>query len=274
MMFSIIVPIYKVEPYLDRCIISLREQTFQEIEIILVDDGSPDNCPYICDRYARDDNRIKVIHKDNGGLSDARNKGLEAAKGKYIIFVDADDYIELNTCERFAPFANKGYDILIGDAIIEGGFSSIQHIDAYEEIMSGSEYLKKSFIQKRAPMAAWLNIYKREFLLNNDLQFKFGILHEDEQFTPRAFLKANTVVCTKIDFYHYIIREDSITTRKDKRKNSRDMIDTCHELEIIYQEINDNTLRIYLLNSLVDKYLNMFQLGALFRYGNNFICKE
>ena len=90
---SVIVPVYKVEKYLDRCIKSIREQTYTELEIILVDDGSPDSCGRMCDEYAAKDDRIKVIHKKNGGLSDARNAGIEASAGKWIVFVDSDDYI-------------------------------------------------------------------------------------------------------------------------------------------------------------------------------------
>ena len=92
-LISIIVPVFKVEKYLKRCVESIRNQTYPDIEIILVDDGSPDACPQICDQYAQEDARIKVIHKSNGGLSDARNCGIDAARGKYIGFVDSDDYI-------------------------------------------------------------------------------------------------------------------------------------------------------------------------------------
>ena len=97
---SIVVPVYNVEKYLDRCIQSLRNQTVRDIEIILVDDESPDNCPALCDRYALEDARIKVVHKKNGGLSSARNAGLKAAAGKYVGFVDSDDDVELDMYER------------------------------------------------------------------------------------------------------------------------------------------------------------------------------
>lgn len=92
-MISVIVPVYKVEPYLDRCVRSIVEQTYTDLEIILVDDGSPDNCPAICDAWAERDSRVKVIHKQNGGLSDARNAGMDIATGEYIGFVDSDDWI-------------------------------------------------------------------------------------------------------------------------------------------------------------------------------------
>ena len=98
-LISVIIPIYNVEQYLDRCIDSVKKQTYTNLEIILVDDGSPDNCGKMCDEYAEDDKRIKVIHKENGGLSDARNAGIEIATGEYITFIDSDDYVSLDYVE-------------------------------------------------------------------------------------------------------------------------------------------------------------------------------
>ena len=219
MRFSIIVPIYKVEKYIQKCISTLIGQTYPDIEIILVDDGSPDRCPQICDEYAKLDNRIIVIHKQNGGLSDARNAGLEIASGDYVIFVDSDDYINSDTCERLLKYAETNCDILIGDAIVEGASIEMSHIQPTMKIYSGIEYLNEAFHADKAPMAAWLNIYKRNFLVENGLRFKCGILHEDEQFTPRALFLATSVIVTGVNFYHYFIRENSITTKKDKRKN-------------------------------------------------------
>ena len=107
MLISIIVPIYNVELYLEKCIESIINQTYKNLEIILVDDGSTDSCGKICDEYAKKDNRIKVIHKINGGLSDARNKGMEIAKGKYIGFVDGDDYVASDMYETLYKFSVK-----------------------------------------------------------------------------------------------------------------------------------------------------------------------
>lgn len=275
MLFSVVVPVYNVREYIHRCVDSLIAQTYNDVEIILVDDGGSDECPKICDEYASKEKNIKVIHKINGGLSDARNAGLAAATGEYVIFVDSDDFVEADMCEKFAEFASKGYDILIGDAVVEGGPCPLEHIAAdNDRIYTGSEYLKAAHKAGRAPMAAWLNVYRRSFLLENGLEFKYGILHEDEQFTPRAFLKASSVVVTGICFYHYIIREGSITTKKDKRKNANDLYATCCELESIYQKIEDDELREMLLNSLSSKYLSLFQQGRLYRYGREYLHKD
>lgn len=273
-LFSIIVPIYNVENYIRKCVDSLIAQSFSDIEIILVDDESPDNCPAICDEYARKDNRITVIHKKNGGLSDARNSGLSIARGQYVVFVDSDDYIDDDTCQQFADHIGNNVDILVGNAVVEGGSCDLSHIAPGNTVYDGLTYLKISLQNHKSPMAAWLNVYRREFLFNNNLWFKKGILHEDEQFTPRAFLKANSVVVTGIQFYHYVIRSNSITTKKDKRKNGSDLYETCCELEQIFLNIDDETLRNLLLDSLSRKCLSIFQQGRLYRYGKEYIHKD
>lgn len=267
--FSVIIPIYNVEKYLKKCVDSVLEQSYKNIEIILVDDGSSDDCPMLCDEYARMYDRVRVVHKKNGGLSDARNAGMELATGDYLLFVDSDDYVEIDTCEKFSHFAHKGYDILIGDALVNNEKCNLSHIKN-ATVLSGKEYLLMAYKEGRAPMAAWLNVYRRMFLVENGLKFKYGILHEDEEFTPRCFLTANSTVCTGIVFYHYIIRENSITTKTDKRKNITDFYDTCLELEANYRLVEDESLRDALLNSLVTKYLSIYSDGSLCNYGTKY----
>lgn len=270
---SVIVPVYKVEPYLDRCVESLISQTYENIEIILVDDGSPDNSGKMCDAWSTRDKRITVLHKENGGLSDARNCGMAHANGEYILFVDSDDYISCDACEKLCEYAVNGYDIIIGDAQVEGGRAFLNHIEC-DKVMSGEEYLLAAYKQGKAPMAVWLNMYKREFLVSNGLTFKKGILHEDEEFTPRVLLLSKSVIVTDICFYHYILRDNSITTKKDKRKNASDLYCTCLELEKLYLSLDNDELKKYLLNSLSDKYLNMFMVGKLYRYGKEYLKKD
>lgn len=271
--FSIVVPVYKVEQYLDKCVQSLIFQTYPDIEILLVDDGSPDHCPAMCDTYAQQDSRIRVIHKRNGGLSDARNAGMAAASGKYLIFVDSDDYILADTCERLLPYAQGTNDIIIGDGLCEGGKKKLSH-GYTPDCVSGEAYLKLALQGGSMPMAAWLYVYRREFLLANHLWFKQGITHEDEQFTPRAFLAAQRVVESGVRFYRYLIRENSITTQKDLRKNGKDLYETCLELKEIYEKLEDNGLKSELLDSLVVKYLSLFQTGRLYQYGSAYIHRQ
>lgn len=270
--FTFVIPVYKVEQYLDRCIQSVLGQTYANIEVILVDDGSPDACPKMCDTYALQDSRIKVIHKENGGLSDARNAGVCAAGGEYIIFLDSDDYVTVDACDKLAAFTENHCDILVCDGECDGAEMMLQH--PFETgICSGEAFLKTAFQHRAMPMAAVLYVYKRSFLIENDLRFKKGILHEDEQFTPRAFLKAKTVVNTYISFYRYVLREDSITTARDLRKNGADIYDTCQELLVYYQKVQDVQLRDLLIDSLVSKYMSVVQAGRLYRYGKAYIHK-
>lgn len=275
MLFSIIIPVYNVEKYLNRCIGSLINQTYQNIEIILVDDGSKDNCPRICDEYARMDTRIKVIHKENGGLSDARNAGLIVANGEYILFVDSDDYIEKNTCEMLAGYAQKKYDILVGQAFFEGG-EQLRYFAPGEVVYTGKEYMLRLLQSKKGiNMAVWFNAYRRRFLLEHALAFKRGIYHEDEQFTPRAFLYAQSVICTEVMFYHYIVKRDgSITAQKDRRKHIRDLYSTCLELEDFYKRNTDGELLRLLLDRSTKIYLDTYRSAKAYKYGKEYSHKK
>jgi len=278
---SIVVPVYKVENEIDRCVSSLLKQTFSDIEIILVDDGSPDKCPQICDEYASQDARVKVIHKENGGLSDARNAGLREAIGEYVLFVDSDDYIDERTCEKFYANIATNVDVIVGDGyrIESKGKFLMNHVDIpSQSAISGSDFLKAQLRCNKMNMAACLNLYNRKFLIDNDLFFKKGILHEDEQWTPRVFLNAKTVTVLGFPFYYYVIREGSITKRKDKTRNGIDLIATCYELEDIYENIDDTELKNLLNDYLAKLFLHAISLGDLYGkrynglYNKSFLC--
>lgn len=270
--FSIIVPVYGVEAYLDRCVSSLREQSFGDIEIVLVDDGSLDKCPQMCDEYARRDSRIRVLHKPNGGVSDARNQGLEAASGAYVLFVDGDDYIDRDACERLLPFTKGNADILLGGAVAEAGDKFLEPL-AFTGILRGEAYYKQALKAGKNWPEVWLNGYRRGFLEETGLRFQKGILHEDEAFTPRAFLGAKSVVYTGEIFYRYVLREGSITNGKDKRKNLSDYDAVCRGLEPLYEKIEDRELKNLLKDELVCGYLSLFQEAKGYTYGKAYIHK-
>ncbi|CRK80175.1 glycosyltransferase [Neobacillus massiliamazoniensis] len=278
-LISIIVPIYNVERYLDKCVESLINQTMKNIEIILVDDGSPDNCPKICDNYALRDNRINVIHKNNTGLSDSRNVGLKIAKGDYILFVDSDDYINKKTCEYFYKhIIENSYDVIIGAAmkIEEGSTTDYSNSRGFKtnQCLKGKEFLKIGFKHGIVKMAVWCNLYNRKFLLENELFFKKGLLHEDEQWTPRVLLLANKVLVSDIRFYYYIIRDESITNTKKFKRNAKHIISTVKELYNLYEKIDDEELKILLNDYLVSLYLFAFRKGKLFEEDNKYINKS
>ncbi|RHV33237.1 glycosyltransferase [Ruminococcus sp. OM05-10BH] len=273
---SVIVPVYKVEKYLSRCVDSLIQKSNISYEVILVDDESPDQCPQICDAYTEKYKQVYAIHKKNGGLSDARNTGMKCARGEYILFVDSDDDIQMDTYDKIGKFIDSFQpDIIVGNAkkIVGDRIEYMQHTSREGVEKTGQEFMKTELYNKTMYMAAWLNIYKKDFLQKNKLQFKKGILHEDEEFTPRCFLKAEKVVYMNHFFYNYRIRENSITTNSG-RKNAEDFFNTCYSLDKIYKKLEDKELKNILENELVDKYLFMFQKCRLYRSEDRYLIKK
>lgn len=207
---SIIVPIYKVEPYLRRCLDSIVNQTYTNLEIILVDDGSPDTCPQICDEYAAKDKRIVVIHKENGGLSDARNAGLEISKGEYISFVDSDDWVDEKYIEILLNSAiAENTDIAIGENIQTKQVVQKQNIKSITKTHSSKDALVHLFSQNHlAFIVSWGKIYKRD--LFSTLRFPVSKFHEDEFTTYLLFNKSKKISYTSKILYFYFQRPDSI----------------------------------------------------------------
>ncbi len=269
--FSIIVPVYNVEVYIKRCLKSLTNQTYPDIQIILVDDGSTDGCPGICDEFAQKDSRVAVFHKENGGLSDARNFGMRKAVGEYIIFVDSDDYIKNDTCQTFSSMIDlyPDVEVIVGNSRRIGACRPADEtVTASPGLIDGNTFLKTQMEQRTMFVTAWRNVYKKAFLFENHLTFKFGILHEDEHWTPRIFLAARKVLATDYVFYYHFIRRDSITQQKIKTQNARDIVSTCDELKEIYFELEDEKLKALLLDYLVKLYLHAFIIGKLLEEKN------
>lgn len=209
-LISIIIPVYKVEKYLEKCIQSVINQTYENLQIILVDDGSPDNCGKICDEYAKKDHRIEVIHKSNGGLSDARNKGLEMAKGEYIGFVDSDDYIEADMYEVLYNLLKQyNADVSICNFYtVSQGKISIKNADNGINEYNRIEILKEILLDKNIQSYAWNKLYKKE--LFDEIKYPIGKKYEDIGTTFYLLEKCNKVVVTGKLEYYYINRQDSI----------------------------------------------------------------
>lgn len=262
---SVIIPVYKVEKYLERCVESVQKQTFQNLEIILVDDGSPDLCGAMCDEMAKTDPRIKVIHKNNGGLSDARNVGIEMASGNYIVFVDSDDWLDLDMIALLyrvlkkynADIAECSYRNICTDRIEEETNCSAKVVEGDRilalEAMLGWRWFKP---------VAWNKLYKRDVL--GDIRYPKGKLHEDEYTTYKYFYNANKLVYVDVSKYNYDRRrEDSITGKKFREDN----LDACwafrermeffykNNLAELYLKMN-NIYCWYVLESLHKCYLN------------------
>ena len=197
---SLIVPVYKVEAYLPKCIDSLIGQTYQNLQIILVDDGSPDNCGAICDQYAKMDARITVVHKENGGLSDARNAGLPFVTGEYIYFVDSDDAIKHDAIERALEIARE-FDADVVVSTRNGANNTHK-----KTVMSGEEAFREMLLTYF--WEAWGKLYKTSLV--SERNFEKGKLYEDIAYTPYVLLKAKKVVLFDDGAYYYTVREDSI----------------------------------------------------------------
>ena len=211
---SIIVPIYRVEQYLDRCIESIINQTYKNIEIILVDDGSPDNCGRMCDKWAKKDDRIKVIHKENGGLSDARNVGLKEATGQYIAFVDSDDWVDVQYIELLLQaLLKKDCDIVECNitkcyecnCLERGMVNSFEKDIAVYDAIKALENLIKD---REFHQYVWNKIYKRELV--KGIFFEKGKTNEDEFWTYQVFGRAKKIGHISERLYNYLQRDTSI----------------------------------------------------------------
>lgn len=209
-LITIIIPIYQVENYLKKCLDSVINQTYKNLEIILVDDGSKDNSPQICDEYKRKDNRIKVIHKENGGLSDARNSGMKMATGKYIGFVDSDDYIKEDMYEiLYKNMINTKADISICNLLMIKENDKVEDIEEKQHIVEfGKKEALKLLIENKIRSYAWNKLYKKE--LFDNIEFPKGKKMEDMAVMHKIFEKAEKVVYTDKIEYYYLQRSDSI----------------------------------------------------------------
>lgn len=237
-LISVIVPVYNVAEYLPKCVDSILAQTYENLEIILVEDGTKDSSGMICDEYAKKDSRIKVIHKENGGLSSARNAGMDIARGEYFGFVDSDDWIEPETYETLMALTLK-YDadlVCAGRYDVDGatGKRTIGLCPKKEESISPMEMLGRVFTWDGCDSAAWDKLYRRH--LFDTIRYPLGMYSEDIAIFYKLMEKANRVALCDKPLYNYLHRENSITTARLSEK-------TFHypgHTEIIYPYIREH----------------------------------
>lgn len=219
-LISVVIPIYNVEQYLRDCLQSIINQTYNNLEIILIDDGSPDNCGKICDEYEKKDSRIKVIHKKNGGLSDARNYGLKLATGKYITFIDSDDYVDMHFIEYlYSAIKRTNADISFCDYTETKGTMDLNtekllYDNFGEEVYNNLEMLKQLYIPQKHgyEFVAWGKLYKTELFTKNNIFYPVGKLHEDTFTTYKLIYYAKKICSIDYKGYYYRIRSGSIMT--------------------------------------------------------------
>lgn len=237
-LISVIIPVYKVKDYLDKCVDSVVKQSYSNLEIILVDDGSPDNCPKLCDKWAKADKRIKVIHQKNGGLSDARNTGIEKCNGKYITFIDSDDYIEKDYVEflyenlikydadismgkHYVKYPKKDYDTGSGNIYV------LNPHDCFDKLLYGEDF----------DVSAWAKLYKIE--LFDDVRYPKGRIYEDSATTYKLIDKSKNIVLNSKAIYSYVIREDSISRARFNEKKMELITSTKEMCDYILKKYPD-----------------------------------
>lgn len=262
-LISVVVPIYNVEKYIDECIKSIINQTYKTLEIILVDDGSPDECGKICDSYAKNDSRINVIHKKNGGLSDARNVGIDSSNGEYITFVDGDDCISANMIEiLYNNIKQEGADI---------SCCKIKKISKIKIEDKKNRYtvhnftpisaIKSMLYQQEIDNSACAKLYRKKIFDN--IYYPLNMYFEDLATTYKLFLKSSLIVFTDSEMYYYYQREGSIIHTVNEKK-IRDLYTIFNQLEndlgrynelesaLIYRKVN---MYFYIYNNTNDKML-------------------
>ena len=239
-LISVIVPVYRVEEYLERCVKSILSQTYKNLEVILVDDGSPDQCPAICDACAEKDARVKVIHQENKGLSGARNAGIDAASGEYLAFVDSDDYVSPHFIEELyqllqdtgCAIGQCRFSYVKGDGLVEEGDSAfcIYRGESLMEQLYGPEEKATCFV------VAWNKLYRAELFKETGIRYPEGRIHEDEATTYRLFHEAKKLAFLDWVLYGYYTENGGSITSVFSAKRLQWL--TAHEERIAFFKKN------------------------------------
>lgn len=263
---TVVIPVYNVEKYLKECVDSVLQQTYKELEIILIDDGSTDNSSILCDEYAEQYSAIRVLHKNNAGLSSARNVGIKEANGEYIYFLDSDDYIDKRSIEVLvSEMKTSKADFISFEAEAFSDGIEIQQKTKYHKRFlyaesSGCDMLNQLIDCKEYVASVPLLFFKMEYLKKQKLFFENGLIHEDELFTFFAYMKANITKHYPVILYHRRMRENSIVTSPRGEKNYISLRKIC---KIIEQYCQSDVC----VNKLVgEKYLAEKEKSVLWLY--------
>ena len=257
---TIIIPVYNVSDELPRCIASVDAQTYGNLQMVLVDDGSTDGSGELCDAIAATHSNCVVVHKPNGGLSSARNAGLDRAKGEWLMFLDSDDAIFPTACEDLLSTAREcGADIVVGDAVheLENATEEMSH-SALEpcKAYTNAAFIEKSIKSHQFYAPACFNFIRRSLFVENGLRFAEGLLHEDMEMQPRLFLVARTVACTGKVFYRYIDRSSSIMNASKVLARRDAMKSIYSQWKTMFDAVDDSELRQCLYGHLAKCYLH------------------
>lgn len=256
---SIIIPIWNVEKYLKRCLDSILNQTLEDIEVILVDDESPDNCPQMCDEYAKLDSRVKVIHKKNGGLGLARNSGIEVASGEFITFIDSDDFIELDMMERlYIECKNENLDIIYSEFNVDD-YSGFRIVLSPEKLYIGSEQIEELCLDMVGAEPTYISsvkfhcsackgLYSLDLIRKHNLKFlsERQYISEDLLFNLDLLKFAQKVKTVPWQLYHYCLNGISLTHvyRPDRWQKSLIMIDELDKRSVDFRNKEEFKYRL------------------------------
>lgn len=266
-LISVVVPVYNVEPYLDRCVKSIVSQTYKNLQIILVDDGSTDKSGEMCDEYSKKDTRIIVIHKKNGGLSDARNVGIEIANGQYITFIDSDDSVE-NDMIEYLYYLVKNYNCrmsLCTHAIVFNDGDKIKRIgNGIEEKLTDKECIERMCYHKFIDTSAWAKLYETSIF--KTIKYPKGKLFEDIGTTYKTFMECKSIACGYKPKYYYYVRSNSIVTSSFSVRKL-DLIEMTDKMATdvlsVYPELVKPVLcrKVYSRFSTLNQMLNTGECG-------------
>ena len=279
MFLSIIVPMYNVEKYIDKCIWSLTNQDIADYEILIIDDSSTDDSLKKALHWERETSTVRVIKKaSNSGLSDTRNIGLHKAKGNYILFVDSDDYIDANAlgklCQTLVTYEP---DILYFGYVVETKDKSsviYNFKTEKEKAYNSHDFMARELKARNLPIPACAACYKKSLIIDNDLFFETGLLHEDVRWSPEVLYSARSVYTSSMCFYHYMLRTDSISQKKDRTKNGRDLVATCAYLEQFIKRINNNDLQKIFFNYVAMTYMKAVAVNDMTHDKNALISRS
>lgn len=258
---SVIVPVYNVEGYLAECIDSILGQTFEGFELILVDDGATDGSGAICDSYAAKDSRIRILHKENGGLSSARNAGIEIASGEYIAFIDSDDVVHPDYLKDMVAIAEKEGADLVACSFIRGEQYIWHDIDEMQDealdIRTGQEILNRMNDNDVVVTVAWNKLYHRKFFKDYALRYPEGKIHEDMFLTPQILYHADKMVITSHKLYFYRQRPNSIMSAAFSL-NQLQVLEAIEFRIWFFKQIEYSLLVIHEYESYVRKLIEIY----------------
>ncbi|MBQ3409064.1 MAG: glycosyltransferase [Clostridia bacterium] len=260
-LISVIIPVYNAEKQIEKCLKSVIEQTYDKIEIIVINDGSTDNSLNVIKECSKNDKRIRLINIQNKGVSAARNLGINEAKGEYICFIDADDYVDTNLIENLQMYFEQDYDLIKYKAVsVDKSGNVLEYFNGETfRLLNGQEAFNAMFANDVMLQVPWLYLYKKQFLIKNNFSYPEGKVHEDFARTILIILKAEKICSTDVCGYYYVQTDKSITRGNDDERIYQKSMDIIEHYDYIMEEIekynlNDKTkenVKMYCANNII-----------------------